>query len=190
MYASKEFNNRTDLCKRACLKFFGGHQLFFCKMVFPYPLPLGWWGWMEAFCSYILRNGWKWPQNALQNQYPFKTHQNPKVPPLYKMTVPNRTFLAHFRQEPILQNDNPLNTSISLTFAPIGFETQNQNKSHFVDMNLCNPICPMSLTMALGLLALQNGKPMFFPNSHLYKMANPGGWQTTIAVTSRPFTSF
>ena len=31
MYASKEFNNRTDLCKRAYLKFCGGHQLFFYK---------------------------------------------------------------------------------------------------------------------------------------------------------------
>ena len=70
-------------------------------------------------------------------------------PPIRARTNP--TFFAHFHQKPTLQNDNPLNTSISLTFAPIGFETQKQNNSHFVDMSLCNPICDTSLTMVWGL---------------------------------------
>ena len=35
------------------------------------------------------------------------------------MTITNPIFLAHFHQEPTLQNDNPLNTSISLTFHPL-----------------------------------------------------------------------
>lgn len=43
--------------------------------------------------------------------------------------------------------------------------------------------------MAFGLLALQNGKQVVFPNSHLYKMATLEG-QQTISVTSRPFKSF
>ena len=52
-----------------------------------------------------------------------------------------------------------------------------------------NPMCDTRLAMALGLLALQNGKPVVFPNSHLYKMANML-WQTNISVTSRPYKSF
>ena len=47
------------------------------------------------------------------------------------MTVPNPTFLLHFHQEPALQNDNPLNTSISRTFSPIGFETKNRKQKSF-----------------------------------------------------------
>ena len=43
------------------------------------------------------------------------------------------------------------------------------------------PICDTRLAMALGLLALQNGKPVVFPNSRFYKMANMGGNQTSLS---------
>ena len=102
---------------------------------FWYPLPLGWGAWVEAFCSYILGNG---PQRALQNHFPFKTHQTPGVWLLYKITITNPLFLTHFHKEPTLQNDNPLNTSISLTFVPFDFD-RGKTQSHFVEKTLGNP---------------------------------------------------
>ena len=53
------------------------------------------------------------------------------MPFLYKMTAPNpffsRTFTI-FHQEPLLQKDNPLNVSISVTFSPFGFEREKKTK--------------------------------------------------------------
>ena len=66
-------------------------------------------------------------------------------------------------------------------FHPLVLRPTKENKSHFVDMNFCNPIWDTRPAMALGLLALQNGKPVVFPNSHLYKMANMRGKQTSLS---------
>ena len=74
-------------------------KTWICKR---YPQTFGWWGWVEAFCSYILGNG---PQRALQNQYSFKTHPKPiKLPECHfstKWQSPTPLFWRTFTKNPL-----------------------------------------------------------------------------------------
>ena len=72
----------------------------FCEdlvnIFFESPLPLGWWGWVEAFCSYISGDQWKWPPKGSTKSVFLQNPSKLYMPFLYKMTAPNPIFFAHF----------------------------------------------------------------------------------------------
>lgn len=60
------------------------------------PLPLGWCGWAEAFCSYISGDQWIWPPKGSTKSVFLQSPSKLYMPYFYKMTVPNPIFSSHF----------------------------------------------------------------------------------------------
>ena len=50
------------------------------------PLPLGWWGRAEAFCSYISGDQWNWPPKGSTKSVFLQNPSKLDMPFLYKMT--------------------------------------------------------------------------------------------------------
>ena len=106
-----------------------------------YPLPLGWSGWVEGFCSYILGGRWKWPPKG-STQSVFL--QNPPTS-WTRTSLQNHSTQPHFfgalSPKSHSTKSQPLKTSISVIFSPLDFERVKKNKRDFVEKTLGNPTC-------------------------------------------------
>ena len=97
------------------------------------PLPLGWSGWVEGFCSYILGGRWKWPPKGSTKSVFL---QNPPTS-WTRTSLQNHSTQPHFlgalSPKSHSTKSQLFKTSISVIFSPLDFERVKKNKSDFVE---------------------------------------------------------
>ena len=117
------------------------HLLTHRNLVNQSPLPLGWSGWVEGFCSYILGGRWKWPPKGSTKSVFL---QNPPTS-WTRTSLQNHSTQPHFfgalSPKSHSTKSQPLKTSISVIFSPLDFERVKKNKSDFVEKTIGNPTC-------------------------------------------------